>query len=446
MWSLTTHSIPLVVGGNLIGVPFSNSEQYRFVTGLRAPLISGGEVTISTDLSRFSNLAPGITFFPDPAYTSAVRLGLSQPLLRGFGTQVNTATIRLARNFERRSIEQLHTDLLDLVDRTEIAYWNLAFAWQNLEIQDWLLEVGIEVRDVMERRRGFDTRLAQYAAAVARVEQRKGNVISARRAVRGASDALKVLINDPELTVGSEVLLVPVDHMVEAPIRYSLREAIMTGVGARPEIQQAILGIDDAGIRQMLADNARLPLLNLSAELAYFGLDDDASGAYSNLVEGSFVDWLIGVQFEWPLGNRTAEADFRRSRLERSAAVISYQQSVQLVVFDIKQALRDCLTNYELIEANRSFRIAQAENLRALLVEEETLAGLTPEFLELKFTRQETLASAQQQETAAMVNYNQSVSGLHRSMGIGLTMNQIELDVEDVPAGFGAGAADSPVQ
>ena len=92
--------------------------------------------------------------------------------------------------------------------------------------------------------------------------------------------------------------------------------------------------------------------------------------------------------------------------------------------------LRDCITNYELIQANRSFRIAQTENLRALRVEEETLAGLTPEFLALKFDRQEVLASAQAAETRSLVNYNKPVAGLHRAMGLGLAMNRIELDVE----------------
>jgi outer membrane protein TolC len=293
----------------------------------------------------------------------------------------------------------------------------------------------------MERRREFDTRLAQYSDAVSRVEQRKGNIIRARRSVRAASDALKARLNDAQLTVGSEALLVPVDRMVEAPIRYDLREAILNAVGGRPEVQQAILRIDDASIREELADNGRLPLLNLSAELAYFGLDDSADDAYGNLFEGDFIGWILGANFEWPLGNRAAEADFRRARLQRSAAVIGYQLAIQAVVFDVKDALRDCITNYELIEASRSFRVAQTENLRALRVEEETLAGLTPEFLALKFDRQETLARAQLEEIQSLVNYNKSVAGLHRAMGVGLAMNRIELEVDETtPSGSGDAA------
>jgi outer membrane protein TolC len=421
-----------VIGGFPVGTPVTASDQYRFETGVRKRLTSGGEVFVSTDLSRFQNNAPGIAFFPDPAYTSAIRVGISQPLLRGFGTSVNTASIRLSRNLERRSIQQLRADLLGLLDDTEAAYWDLVFAWQSLAIQEWLLEVGIQVRDVMERRRDFDTKPAEFSDAVARVEQRKSLVIEGRRRIRAASDSLKRLMNDAQISVGSEALLVPADVMVEEPIRYNLREAFVTAVGNRPEVQQAILGIDDATIRQMLADNNRLPLLNVSAEMAYFGLDDSAGDAYDDLFEGSFLDWLLAMTFEWPIGNRAAEAGYRQARLQRSGAVIGYQRAIQDVVLDVKAALRDCITNYELIQASRSNRVAQAENLRTLLVEEETLAGLTPEFLNLKFQRQERLAQAQADEALSLVNYNKSVAGLYRAMGVGLAMNRIELEIIDI--------------
>jgi outer membrane protein TolC len=422
------------VGGGLtpVGVGVNASDQYRFETGVRKTLTSGGEVFVSTDLTRFQNNASGIAFLPDPAYTSAIRFGINQPLLRGFGTSVNTATIRLSRNLERKTVQQLRSDLLALLDNTEAAYWDLVFAWQDLAIQEWLLQVGIEVRDVMERRRDFDTKPAEYSDAVARVEQRKGFVIERRRFVRAASDNLKLLMNDLEVSVGSEALLVPADAMVEDPIRYNLREAILTSMTNRPEVQQAILNIDDAGIRQMLADNERLPILDVSAQMAYFGLDDSADDSYDDLFDGSFLDWMLGMHFEWAIGNRSAEAGYRQARLQRSSAVIGYQRAVQEVVLDVKRALRNCVTSYELIQASRSNRIAQAENLRTLQVEEETLAGLTPEFLNLKFQRQERLALAQADEANSLVNYNKSLASLYRAMGVGLTMNRIELEIIDI--------------
>lgn len=420
-----------VINGIPLGTPFTASETYRFETGLRQRFTTSTEAFISTDITRFRNRAAGITFSPDPAYTAAVRLGLSQPLLRDFGTDVTTATIRLSRNQQQRDVEQLRRSLLDVVADTERAYWDLVFAWRNLVVAEWLVEQGVAVRDLMERRRELDTLPAQYSDAVARVEQRRAEVIRARRAVRAASDRLKGLMNQPEATVTSEAVLYPTDSPVDAPIEYNLREAVLTAIEHRPEAHQAASEIDDAAIRERVARNQRLPLLDAAAEMAFVGLSDSTEDAYDELGGRDFIDYVLALTFEYPLGNRAAEAILRQARLQRSSAVIRYQRTVQDVILQVKGALRDVITNFELIEATRSFRIAQAENLRTLMVEEETIAELTPEFLNLKFQRQETLAEARRQEVQALVNFGKSLADLYRAMGIGLRMKSIDVEVED---------------
>ena len=59
------------------------------------------------------------------------------------------------------------------------------------------------------------------------------------------------------------------------------------------------------------------------------------------------------------------------------------------------------------------------------------MAGLTPEFLNLKFERQETLARARQEEVLALVNYDSAVAALYRAMGTGLSMNRINIEIVD---------------
>jgi outer membrane protein len=413
-----------------IGTSVQASRSYRFDTGVRKPLVTGGEFSVSTEFARSRNRTPGISIFPDPAYSSAISLGFSQPLLRGFGSDANRSAIRLARNMERRAVQELRRELMTTVAETERAYWDLVFAWRNLEIVQWLVDEGAEVRDVLERRRDFDARPAEYADAVATVEQRKSNVIRARRQVRAASDRLKTLMNDPQLSLGSETVVLPMDEVVGEPISYSLRDAMMTAIGHRPEVQEAILNIDDASIRQLLADNARLPQLNFFGGITYAGLDDSVGDAYSEVFEGRFISYLLGLAFEMPIGNRAAQAEYRQARLRRTATAIAYQHVVQNVVLDVKNALRDVVTNYELIQATRSFRVAQAENLRALKAREE-LIGMTPEFLNLMFQRQNTLAQARREEIQATINFSQALAELYRAMGVGLTMNRIEIDVSD---------------
>ena len=326
-----------VINGIPIGTPFQASETYRWETGFRRTSTSGTTASVSSDLTRFRNNAPGLSLSPDPAYTAALRFGLTQPLLRGFGSDANLATVRINRNAERRSIQDLRSSLLQLVFDVEAAYWDLEVARQRLVIEKWLTAVGIKVRDVLERRRDFDTRPAQYADAVATVEQRKSRIIEARREIRGASDRLKVLLNDPVLTIGSESVLVPLDVMLDEAIQYDLRDAVVTGLDNRPEIQTALLAIDDASIIEGFARTERLPQLDLTAQLAYFGLSDDGEGAYENTFDDDFIDYILGLRFETPIGNRAGEAGVRQSRLQRATATIAYRQIVQLVILDVKE-------------------------------------------------------------------------------------------------------------
>lgn len=420
----------------LNGIPLGSNVNVRdsrtFETGVRKRLATGGVATISTALDRTRVKTPGFSFSPDPAYLATVALGIDQPLLRNFGSDVNTAGIRFAQNADRRAVQNLKANLLRVVAETESAYWDLVTARRQLAIQQRLLERGIEVRDLLEKRQIRDANQAQIADAISTVEQRRAQVIRAQRRVRAASDRLKTLMNDTQVTVGSETLLQPVDWFVESPLEFNLAESISTSLQNRPEIFTALIDVDDASIGVTLADNQRLPRLDLTARIEYFGLNDDFEGAYGDVTEDRFIDYLLGAVFEQPFGNRAAEAGFREARLQQSAAVISYRRTVQQVVLDVKSALRDVVTNYELIQATRAFRLAQTENLRVLRIEIENQLGYTPDSLNLLFQRQSTLAAAEAEEVQALANFNIALASLHRAMGTGLAINNIDFQV---PAG-----------
>jgi len=86
---------------------------------------------------------------------------------------------------------------------------------------------------------------------------------------------------------------------------------------------------------------------------------------------------------------------------------------------------------YRLIGQTRAQRLAAAENMRALAIEEENIAVLTPEFLALKFLRQDSLAVTQLAEAAALVDYNTAIANLYSAIGSGLERNRIELKLVD---------------
>ncbi len=416
------------------GVIRNESDSATATLGVRRSLTTGGSLSIQHDLG-YTNVES--SFFgaadPNPSNSSNFVLGYEQPLLDGFGRDRVQAGIYLARNAERSAVASLKTQLITSASDTERAYWQLVFAYKQVIIRAKLLERGIEVRDDIKARRVQDARQAQVADAVARVERRRSDLLTAKTALRNASDNLKRLMNDDRIPVGSEILLVPGDDSAVEALSISLLNAIDTGIQNRPEVEQSILSIDDSTIRENVARNAKLPTLNLTAQARMLGLDDSIADGYNDSISNRFVDdWLIGLTFEQPLGNRAGEAGFRRARLERMQSIVGYRRTVQGIVLDIKNALNAVVTNHALISQSTLSRVAQGEALRALIVEKElTNAGYSVERLNLELNQQESLANAEISEALSLVNYNTAMVDLYQAMGTTLDRNRIDFIVPD---------------
>ncbi len=401
--------------------------------GLRRQLVTGGQLTLQTDLAYNHEQTEGLSTNPNPSDLASVVLRLDQPLLRNFGSDVALAQVRLNRNAERSSIAQLKIDLSRIVTDTELAYWDLVQAQYNLLILQRLLERGNTVLARTERRVNVDATPAQIADARATVERRRADVERARNVVRQASDRLKSLINDPALPVGGASLILPADDALDQPVSFSLLELLGSAIRNRPEIQQAILSLDDTAIRQVVADNARLPQLDARLEARFQGLDDTVGPAYAEAASGQFISYLVGVAFQVPIGNRRAEAEYRIRRLERSQATIAYSNTVQQVTLEVVRALRDVYLQYQLIGQTRIARFAESENLRTLLLEQQQSTGYTVQALDLERRRQETLALAEQEETRALIDYMTSLARLHAATGTALERSRIDFVVPDPP-------------
>ena len=414
-----------------VGAPLNSDEtstdQFLSNASLIKNLYGGGTLTASTNITKSETEAGGFSYSPDPAWQTVGTLELNQPILRNFGKKITLAQVRLSEINKSQSDEDLRSSLNTTVAATEQSYLDLSFQWKKLQISLWLLEQGEQVVEILELRRSYDTSEADYAQAVATVQQRTAEVIKQQSVVQSASDNLKKLINTDNYLLDSEDIIQPVGELSANPISISLRQALITAVSNRPDLRNLSLQINAREIDVEVADNARLPQLDMQAQMSFYGLGDNASDGYSEVFGGDYVNYLVGLSFQVPLGNRSAEANFQSSRLKKMSAVATYKRGVQQATIEVKSALRNIVTNAALIQANKAFRVAQTENLRALTVE-ETMAGLTPTFLNLKLQTQTGLASARTAELRAIVDYNKSISSLYKAMGTSLEQRQIELD------------------
>lgn len=236
-------------------------------------------------------------------------------------------------------------------------------------------------------------------------------------------------MNDPEFPIGSETLVLPADGPIDQAIEFSLIDAVNSALASRPEIQRALISLDNTSIRQVVADSGRLPKLDFRALTRFSGLGENVGSPYSDIGQAEFVDYQIGLTFEQAIGNRAAESLYRQRRLERMQATIAYRNTIQGIVSEVKTQLWDVKTFYDLAGARKAGRVSAAENLRALDVDLETVERLDAQNLNLKLQRQQGLASAEQLEIEALVNYNKSIAGLYAATGTALERNRIQFDV-----------------
>ncbi len=419
------------VGGTTFGVQADVRETVSYDLGLRKLLSSGGQVAFQQTLTTLDNRTPGLSTSPDPSSQVDLLMQFDQPLLRGFGSDVALAEVRITRNAHRESIQSLRGELLTLVTDVESAYWSLLQAHYDLKILNRLLERGIAVRERLRPRRRMDVTGAQWSDAVATVSSRETDVQVAQQTLRSASDQLKLLMNDPQFPVGSEILMLPADDAITEAVAYNFGQSLQTAFRYRPEIQQSVLAMDDTSIRLDVADNGRLPRLDLSLQAQWHALSDATSESYSDVLEGQYIDYIAALQFEYPIGNRAAEALYSQRLMERLQASLAYDNTVQQVTSEVQASLRTVETSFALIGQTTQSRIAAAENLRTLTVEQQANIGFTVESLDLEFRRQEALAQAERDEITARISYNNSLSRLYASMGTSLERNRIKFVVPD---------------
>lgn len=435
---------PAVSINNSAGV--NDSTVISGGAGLRRQLIGGGRFTLQTDQSRTDNNTPAQNANPDPAFTTSVTAQWDQPLLRNFGSDTARAEVRLAANQARENVQLFHRDLIRTASDVERAYWELVRARADVLILQRLLERGEQVRRQLVERAQIDANSAQIADATSRVERRRADVLRAQTTVQLASDRLKQLMNDPQLPAGSELVVLPSDAAVDEPVQFSLLESLRTAITSRPEVVQAIINIDDASIRQAVADNQRLPQLDLRLQTRFSDLSRNWGDSMGDTIDGRFIDMLAGLSLEAPIGNRRAEAALRQRRLERMQSVLAYRNTVQQVVGEVKSALQRVKLNYTLIEQTRTSRVAASENVRVLLVEKDQGLGFTVERLNIELNSQEQLAASEREEAGALVDYNIALTDLFAAMGTTLERNNIAFVLPGVEETLGQQSPPIPAE
>lgn len=400
----------------------SNVEDQMVRTGVRQRFKTGTSYEVSAEVDRRRNNAGFIQF--KPAYTPMVNLTITQNLLKNLGVDVNTAEIRVARNNELISANTFQNRVIGVVSNIESLYWDLIFSIQDLEVKKKSLALAQD----LVRRNKIQVEVGTLAPievvqAEASVASREADLILAERQVRDNEDRLKRALNLPDDFSSWDVRIQPTDEPQVIRQLPDIQESFRLAVQNRPDYAQTKLDIETKNIQVAFASNQLLPILDLRASFGLNGLDDDLTSSARDF-DGDFRQWLVGLTFSYPLGNRAARSTLTQRKLEAAQSLLSLKNLEQQIFLEVREAVRAIVTAQNRVNATRAARSLAEKKLDA---EEKKLAvGLSTNFQVLQF--QEDLATAQSNETRAVIDQIKALVDYRRVTSQTLKRYQIRLE------------------
>ncbi|MHA3771395.1 TolC family protein [Verrucomicrobiota bacterium sgz303538] len=356
----------------------------------------------------------------DEDLTSEASVSLRQPLLRGFGTDVNLAQVRIARTNVQSSEWQLRSQIIDVIRNIEYAFNDLYTAHENLRVAESSQQLARQtMEDNMKRAAiGVMTPL-NITTARAEVASREEAVILARRNVLDTENTIKQLVTNDL----ARMLSIRVE--IEPPPTLRMRPDVTAGIGdalaLRPDYRQSLLEIQRRNIAVAVQKNQALPQLDLVGSLNLLGFDNDLGTSLGRIASRDASAWSAGAVFSIPIGNRTARGNLNAAKIEAAQSLVRLQQLEQEIIVQVDNAAGQITTNRERIESTSEARKLAKESLEAGEERLRAGTGTTFEVLEL----QRRLAEAELAELRARSDYNKAVAEYFRQTGTTLRERRV---------------------
>jgi outer membrane protein TolC len=410
-----------------VGTPGSgDSDRFANTSGLETQASISGltpwglNYSVGPSVTRNTNSNSPI----NESYDTFVGASITQPLLRGFGTDVNLADVRIARVDQSVSAWTLRQRVIDVVTDVVRVYNDLYFSIKNLESEQRSRDLAKQTLHDNKRRVeiGVMTDLDVFQAQ-ADMADRESRVLVAERTVADNENFLKQLVSDQV----AGILLVAV-HIAPPPFDLDVHidedADLARAFDLRPDYQQALLDIQKRNINVVFTRNGTLPQLDLVASLGLNGLDTSLGGSVSELKTPSNLAATVGGVFSLPIPNRTAQGHLEIANLEVARQLVALKQLEQSIMIEVDNAAGQIVTTRKLIDSTKASRIFAERTLEA--AQSRLAAGKATTFEVLQFQRD--LTTAEINEVGALTGYEKALANYFRVTGSTLDRNRLRLE------------------
>ncbi len=427
----------------------SNSYNFQYQQGYR----TGTTLVVGFQNSRVTTNSFRSGYSPELG--SSFKAQITQHLLNGFGTGVNTRFIAQAINNRRITDSAFRQQLLYTINQVENIYWNLVSAYESVQSAQRALDQSTQVASDNRKQLQIGT-LAPLDVLNAdnQVAQDKQTLITAQTTLEYQQLIIKQAIarnlDDPAL---SQAPVVPTDRvsLVEMPEETaSVEDLVKEADQNRPEIEQGVLNLKNDRITLKGVKNGLLPTVDLYGFYGSTALGGAANpacsqtengpegctitpGSYGDVFTGMFngntPDRGVGVNISIPLRNRPAQALHERSLLEFRQDQLKLQQlytQIRIGVINAQYALTEDRASVQAATATREY------NTQALDAEKKKFKyGASTTALVLQQER--SLAAAENTVTSAMATYAKDRASLEQTLAN--TLQKYNISIGDGVSG-----------
>ena len=400
---------------------------------------------------------PNFKVLVPSTWTTNYDFTFNQPLLQGAGTTYNRIAgpdffdnlygrpnfrgVLLARINADISLADFEAGVRNLVSDTEQSYWELYFAYRNLEARkagrDSSLEAWRKVHALyVEQSRGGEA--DKEAQAREQYFFFRGEVENALTDVYRCENRLRYMMG---ISASDGRLIRPSDEPTTARISFDWQQSLVEALSRSAELRKQKWVVKQRELELTAAKNLILPRLDLVGRWRFLGMGQDllnqnyqaygadgddplvGTDAYSTLFSGKFQEWQAGAQFLMPLGFRRELATVRHHQLQLSRERARLQDEELEASHALVEAVRNVDTNFALAQTNFNRRVAAERQVEAVQAAYDAGTVTLDQLLDAQRRR----AEAESGYYRALVDYNRSISQLHYRKGSLLEYNGVFL-------------------
>jgi outer membrane protein len=393
--------------------------------------------------------------FTNPTLNSTFTATLTQHLLWGFGTSVNTRLIRIAKNNKKISEEAFRNQVISTVSQVENIYWDLVNAYEDFKVKERSLALAQKILSDNQKQVEIGT------LAPLDVVRAQSNVASAEQDLIVSKTNLQLqqlfmknalTRNLPNNSQVMQMEIIPTDT-VQIPDQENLpsvEELITMALANRPDYNQQKINLQNSEISLKGTNQGLLPIVDVFGFYGATGLAGVQNAfatcgtptaptpcltpgtvpttgfgdAFSNLFNSSAPNKGLGFNIQIPLGNRVAEAAQVRSRLELRQSQLGLKALENQISIFVRQ---DAYT----VEQNRA-RVAAAQKAQVLAVQvldaEQKKYNLGASTYLNVLQDERDLTAAESNLVSAKTNYAKAKVLLDQATAQTLDHNNIKLD------------------